>query len=785
MTEWIRWLLEEANENQIVNWVLKSQKVRLADNFLTGEERVTFALSILSSCRKVNTIFQSPYVSARLAIAATAGVMISDFVFRLKESKPIMNGDLLLITRQIGIGVSELKQVNLDGQPMSDLWEITTASTAQPNSRPGKPRLIVAAPRPGFLAHPGIKIDAVVVDATHPLTLARIKEILSDPIVSHAKQMIIITPLGYDNEIFHGDSPAWLWDFQAIQAVRQQWKTSLNTITVPEKWSRRYLVSNDDKTDNLLCIARKKLSLLSKHSGNTPILQLLQAWGIYNQLSSLSVRLAVYEEMAFRHNYARPIHEKIEHLKNDFPAIESGSESKNIWASEWRPLLESLSDAYQNLTGDEPSKFWPIAFMVDRFISDNFPEPLLVVCSTHIEGNILIKTLASLNPKIFEFLHPDGLTIATPKMLAGFSKENNPRILLSGPLSARWRYLNATISSADIIVYPHEIRTDTHVLETQITKILSSSSILNRHAFLSDLSLSSMKDIDKPLLLPNLDTRNYISFETFTDQAIPRRIPYVKREVDLDALSSPDWSWDAEDLAYVPPLQGNTLYANHYKIFSKATDVDGPKVVITLEGGEEIVVPYEQVFDVYRPITEELEEQFSEAIEPGDILILVQDSNYYRLFDRIVEALENHQNFALMSVWLKLWDIIKQELLSDCEDDISCLHRKLTQRGVQITEQAVRSWYSGIMAPRDENTIYLMLEISSNKSGSSNKAKIRDALGHVRGMRRAAGRRIRELIKQTAISKKPERLAEAVDIALEDVMAACTTRRVQTVRHIN
>jgi hypothetical protein len=446
-------------------------------------------------------------------------------------------------------------------------------------------------------------------------------------------------------------------------------------------------------------------------------------------------------------------------------------------------LLESLSEAYENLKGDEPSKFWPIAFLVDKLISDNFPSPLLVICSTHIEGNILIKNLGALNSRLYDFLHPEGITFDTPKSLAGYSNRHNHRILVSGTLSAKWRYLNTAISDLDVIVYPHEIPSDTYALESQISKVLSLSSSQNRYTFLSNLNLSAIKHIVNPPA-EDFDSAKYIHIETVTDDAIPTRYPYTRRDVDLNALSSPDWAWDAEDLTYVPPLQTNTGYTNRYKIFSNISDIEGPKVIITLDGNERIAVPFGQIFDVYRPITEEIEELVSESIESGDILVLVQDSNYYRLFDRIVEALENHPNFTLMGVWLKLWGVIKQELLTDCQNDISCLHKKLTQRGVEISEQSVRNWYRGIMAPGDENIMFLMLEMSSNKSGSSNKSKIRDALGHVRGMRRAAGRRIREAIKQTAISKQPERFTNALDIALEDVIAACSTRRVQSVEHL-
>lgn len=784
MSEWVQWLHNETNHNQVVDWILKSQKVRLSENYLTGEERATFALSFLASSYKKNSIFQSPFVNVRLAIAVTAGVMLADFIFRSKENRPLMSGDLLLITRQIGLGISELSQVYLNGEPLSKLWEIITGNKVKPSSKHEKPRVIVSAPRPGSLIQPGIKIDTVVIDATHPLTQERLVEILSDPILLSANQTVIIVPLGYTNDGLSNSGPIWTWDFESIQLARQKWKSVNNDYDIQQKWTRRYLVCNDEKTNALLDTARKKLSLLSKHSGTTPPTQLLQAWGIYNQLSSLTVNLGKYEEIAFHHSYAKPIREKIEHLSNNFPVLQTNGKENEVWASEWHPLTESLLNAYRNLKGDEPSKFWPIAFLVEELIDKNFPEPLMVICSTQLEGNLLIKNLASINPRFYEFLNPDGITVATSRLLAGVSNKGQSKIVLTGPFSARWRHLNTAISELTTVVYPYEIFYDTHALESQLEKVLSLNTLQSRFSFLKNMGVSNIKNMAVPQP-EDITPKDFINIEIVTDQPFPLHHPYSDHEINLDALSSPSWAWDAEDLTYVPPLPISSSYTNRYKISSAEDDIIGPKVSITLEGGEIIVVPFGQVFDVYRPITEELEEQFSETIESGDILILVQDSNYYRLFERIVEALESHPNFALMSVWLKLWEIIKQELLIECNNSISDLHKKLTQRGVEITEQAVKSWYSGIMAPRDENIIFLMLEFSSNKSGTANKTKIRDALGHVRGMRRAAGRRIREAIKQTAVSKQPEHLPDALNLAIEDVLAACITRRVQTVKHLN
>jgi hypothetical protein len=120
-----------------------------------------------------------------------------------------------------------------------------------------------------------------------------------------------------------------------------------------------------------------------------------------------------------------------------------------------------------------------------------------------------------------------------------------------------------------------------------------------------------------------------------------------------------------------------------------------------------------------------------------------------------------------------LWEIAKSSALSNCNEDYCRLQQKLLEGNHTITEQAVRSWFTGIMGPRDEKQVYQIIDISENMAAITHKKEIRRALGHIRGMRRKVGRRIKHLVKQVAVAEEPMQLLDdAIDLAVEDVLAA-------------
>jgi hypothetical protein len=204
-----------------------------------------------------------------------------------------------------------------------------------------------------------------------------------------------------------------------------------------------------------------------------------------------------------------------------------------------------------------------------------------------------------------------------------------------------------------------------------------------------------------------------------------------------------------------------------------------------LKGEQPLIVPRGYVFDVYRSVTDEMDEREAERLERGDVLVLIDDSQHGRLFERIVEALEAHPNYALMRVWLNIWEATKQAALDICGGSYASLHQRLMSTGTTIVESTVRSWFTGMMGPRDEEDIYRLMDISGDRAAISHKLEIRSALGHVRGMRRLIGRRIGELVRQAAVARQPERLlGDTLHLAVEDVLAAAHRSIVESIELI-
>lgn len=792
MPSWIDILKSGICEDKVVDRALQS-RIMANGEYLTGEERITFIFGMLSARQGVNIALQTPFIDVKNAAYIVSGMLIYDFSTKALGKSPLIRGDVVLITRQIGLGVQALLGINFEKVNIGEIWDIQTSNLIQTVQGHGRPRLIVSPPRTENLTPHGIKVDTVVIDATHPLTLERLPEIIQNKTISAARQILIVVPLGYSSEQLETESMKWLkwfWDYNAINEARKylgSLSKSPEQNLMVSKWTREFLVCDDTKTDDALFQVRKRLAQLSKIIGINPPFFLLQAWGIYHRLSSLCVPLGQYEEMAFQHHYARTLKQQIDQLtQNSENPIGLKGISTSAWASEWRPLLEALLNAYNYLRGDEPPKFWPVAFRVEEKISSKFVTPLVIVCPTQMEGQLLLRRLTYLNPDLYDYLHPGGLNIFTPRSFASYGIYDGKDVLLTGPFASRWRYLSPTVRVITTIVYPHEVEPEQYIFDSQIRYLTLGASFSNRIKYFSRLGLCSEDEIQalsSQHLTTSVGTDSSYSnveyiFEQIEGQALHK--PYTERSQSVSDLITPSWAWDSEDLSYVPPISRS---ANLPKLNTvTAQDIQGPRVRFTLENNIELWAPYGQVFDVYRSVTDELEEQIAEQIERGDILVIIDDSGYSSLYDRIIEALETHPNYALLRVWLNLWISVKMKVLNDCDNSYTLLHQKLQSKGIFLTEQAVRSWYSGIMAPRDDNTVGFLIDSSMNKSAIANKIKIRDSLGHIRGMRRATGRRIKDLIKRTAVSKAPERtFSSEIDLAVEDVLAASITVRVSSV----
>lgn len=773
----VRWLRAIAPTFPPVDWLLNSNRISFAQEVdLREEERLTFALAMLLGKKKL--IIEMPNPSTRLAAGVAAGLFVSDLIARELHHRRLLIGDMLFVTRHIGVGVQTLAEVSLEKMALTDIWQVKSASEAVPVRGRGTPRLFVSPPSKERLLPNGIRLAAAVVDASHPLTLERLDTLLNDPSVVAADTIVLITPLGYDYSSYTDDSwLRWTWDWETIKQLNGSERVA-NEEAVKTCWHRTLLVCDDPELDGALGKVRAKLGLLSKHVNHPPG-ELLRAWGVYHRLTNLAVPLGEFEEAAYHHHYARPVRQTIESLQNSHPSIHASTAGQAIWASEWPSVVELLGEAYECLKGDWPAKLWALAYLLEEHVQTNFQSPLLMIISTDVEASILLRNLRHVQEDLPRYLHPDALSIIRPR---AFAEGRDPTFgtstpVLPGPFTSRWRYLNGAILQASLLAYPHQIGLAQREIETVVGDILSRASEETQLETLLQIRATKEISTKAPMLgdATEEDVDSSVVMEIRVVENIPDRKPL---EVDVSMELSPNWAWDEDDVTFVPPLQlgrqeSDTLSAIHEGL-----------ITLLLSDNTYVITPPDQTFDVFRFVTEELVEVSAAHIEEGDLLVIVDDGNYANLFERSVEALETtNPQYARLSTWLSLWELVKEDALQACNGSYSELHQELTRRDISITEQAVRSWYAEIMAPRDTEAVFAMIDLSGIKAAKSHERQIRDAIGHIRGMRRAIGRRIQRLIKQAAVEPKiANRFASTIDLAVEDVLSAV---KYVTVQHVH
>lgn len=778
---WCSWIERAAGRYAPLAWTLQAKRIRFADNVpLQADERMTLALSMLTVRSRANIVFEHPFPSARMALAAATGALLADHISTSPGDQ--VRGELVVITRQTGLALQDLRDIRAEGVDIfHDVWKVERASNAEPSMGRGRPRVYVAPPRPGRMFNRAIRTGAAVIDASHPLTLERLGDLLSDPVVAQAPIRIVIMPLAYESgAVSFRDWLRWTWDFQSISLAKATWDGD-DVQPNPGGWRRELLVCHNEETDSSLGSVRLRLNALSRTTAGRPPLPLLQAWGLYHRLSRLVVPLGIYEQHASRHHYTKPLKEHLDDLLSARPGDEKKGAVGAMFSSEWRPLVEGLAKAYESLKGGEPAKFWGCATAVEEYAQGNFPRPLVIACATELEGNILVRELSHVCTDLHHHLHPQGLTVATNRSVAYQSWLRTCDMLMTGPQTARWRFLDAAMQAASVLVYPHEEVIERATVQTALDRVTLSSSESARLEVLKALGLLTRDDEvvkDTPSVKATV--------EVGSTNIIGKASRHQKSPGLGEAMFDPTWVWDVDDPTYVPPLSASSEGRSGPGPINVVGQRAGG-VRVALKGDEPLIVPRDYIFDVYRRITDEIEEREAERLEAGDVLILVDDGEHTRLFDRIVEALEmSHPDYASLGVWISLWDLAKAAALKVCNESYISLYQRLVDLGASISEGTVRTWFIGTMGPQDEENVYRLIEISGDKAAITHKVQIRTALGHIRGMRRKYGRLIHGLVRQAAVTRQPEQLlGDELNVAIEDVLAAARLAVVEKVETIN
>jgi hypothetical protein len=186
-------------------------------------------------------LFVVPEASASTARYVTAGLLIGNHVHTnalgqlpTEEVRPLFRGDILLITAAVSECKGELDDLRLaGGQRLKDIWEVVPFSKYS-KSTSKKPRVFLA--NPGWVLNgvAGRQFGAVVIDASHPRTYARLTDLARAAAECGPLRIVVTPPMaepilrtyGYPSR-----ASMWLWDPRAM--------TDAEAIVGPDRFTCR------------------------------------------------------------------------------------------------------------------------------------------------------------------------------------------------------------------------------------------------------------------------------------------------------------------------------------------------------------------------------------------------------------------------------------------------------------------------------------------------------------------------------------------------------------------
>ena len=143
-----------------------------------------------------------PEASDTTARYVAAGLLVGDFAHRnggdrigIRESNPLINGDLLLITQSVTQSKAAFEDLKLANQhPLGEMWEVA-ALTKYTKARCAKPRVYIT--NPGWIPEqlPKRPFGAVVIDATQPRTMTHLATMLKGPISKVPIRIVVLPPM--------------------------------------------------------------------------------------------------------------------------------------------------------------------------------------------------------------------------------------------------------------------------------------------------------------------------------------------------------------------------------------------------------------------------------------------------------------------------------------------------------------------------------------------------------------------------------------------------------------
>jgi hypothetical protein len=173
-------------------------------------------------------------------------------------------------------------------------------------------------------------------------------------------------------------------------------------------------------------------------------------------------------------------------------------------------------------------------------------------------------------------------------------------------------------------------------------------------------------------------------------------------------------------------------------------------------GRGSIWLPPEETVERLRPSAgDDIAQVAARDLQPGDVLILVEEGARGDLFDRVVQLTEDQPDWQYLARFRKLWQQAMRVLASkyDCpRRGYSKLYADFRTAGSTITtDVSVANWILGrVMGPDHPSSIRAAGKLAGMDALERDAKDFDKAFQTIRSIHRALGRRLSHLIRQSS-----------------------------------
>ncbi len=761
----------------------------------------TQLLAVATETAHSRLVFICPNPDLDLARFLAVSVLMADFVSRqgnnsgVQKVRGIVRGDLILITQNIRECVAVLRGLSIRSRSellaVTEFWDVEVLSKYTPPSK-DRPRVYVANPGWPLSIDGDRNFGCVIIDATHPRTAAHLNDLLAHPVVAKAPVSILLVPPWEDQRLSRvagnsGNRPMyWLWDPSSVASIEE------GVIPAPgyansHSQCRNLWITADEKVDEILQQLHGLLvgAMRTGKAGESG--DLLEAWGLYHRLRQLTVPLRQLEEWQRVTRGVFTLKERLESLER--AELNASGALGAYLQTHWQKVTDCLRSLYDVLLHrTEPAKFYTLASVVSRYVSDVSANPFRVVAPTEYEANLLASMLGDVVDEWNDALQDGRVTVTTvrqePRLAAQGDRKHT---ILLGFRTSETRHLDVYPPfPVDLVGYSYEASVD-HATQNRMYNFLEQfqtelfrAQMLGALGLAPQASLTTVSSGGGVELLPSTRPEVQLHLDPGVQPKTIRSVPIDSIEpLDVGKLSD-SW-WSDETAPRRADITGKGKLPGNQHEYLEVTDVDGESFFYALS----------QSIDIFYPATEILEHVPAQDLRPGMLMVVLVDDRYQDLYQRLLEAIEQERDPA-SSVAMSLWDRAKQIALARNGNNKRQLFEQLEREGLSVDYPAVVTWFrqdlEEIIAPQTLSDFTLLAQHTRIYQQPKQIQHTFSCIENERKLRRRTGKLLRRFLTQIASGKHYQAAlesAEAIGTPLENIAAAVTLREIAKVQTVD